>query len=142
MESNHRPTDYESDLYRCGVLLIKHLRRLPISKPVSSSHSLRHSKSGEGAVGFAGLAHASEVAQVLIESRERAFEQRGIRTRVRSLAAEETSGAFAPVSPLNHPDLCTDLCTAALSDGSNGVAFPRGSVTIPTVVARTLAKVA
>lgn len=46
----------------------------------------------------------------------------------------ETSGAFAPVSPLNHPDLCTDLCTAALSNGSNGVAFPRGSVTIPPLL--------
>jgi hypothetical protein len=51
---------------------------------------LRHSKSGEGAVGFGGLAHPSEGAQVLIESRKRAFE----------------------------------------------------SVTIPTIVARTLAKVA
>jgi hypothetical protein len=54
----------------------------------------------------------------------------------------ETSGAFVPVSPLNHPDLCTDLCTAVLSDGSNGVAFPRGLVTIPTIVAHTLARVA
>jgi hypothetical protein len=30
----------------------------------------------------------------------------------------ETRGAFAPVSPLFHPDLCTDLCTAP----GNGVA--------------------
>jgi hypothetical protein len=33
------PTDYESDLYRRRVLLIKYLHRLPISKPVSSSHN-------------------------------------------------------------------------------------------------------
>jgi hypothetical protein len=53
----------------------------------------------------------------------------------------ETSEAFAPVSPLNHPDLCTDLCTAVLSDGGNSEAFPREFVTIPTIIARSAARV-
>src|ERR1700680_4453968 len=38
-DSNTRPTDYESVSYQRRVLLIKHLRRLPISKPVSPRHS-------------------------------------------------------------------------------------------------------
>lgn len=38
VRAGYAPADYESDLYRRGVFSIKHLQRLPVSVPVSSSH--------------------------------------------------------------------------------------------------------
>jgi hypothetical protein len=96
VESNHRPTDYESVSYECRVLLIKHLRRSPISQPVSSSHSYVTANLAKAQLGSRGLAHASERAQVLIESRKRAFDKRGILTRACLPASERNADRNNP----------------------------------------------